>query len=184
MTATHPYTSCHFEPTARRRTLLLDGAAVQPRSRSAAAVADLQIADSPCRVFLSATGRMVRAALDAGNGIVPPARRSKHDAIRSAVDTTTRGDLGAVTTSGRLIRFTPVDLPSVPANSVQLAAGTRADQAYARTRKRAAELAAEGDAPSPELGASLRERRTRFLHVLTLAAILAAVFVMIFKPGA
>ncbi|QEW00086.1 DNA topoisomerase IV subunit A [Microbacterium caowuchunii] len=114
-----------------RRTLLLNGGPVAPRSRSAAAAADLQIADAPCRVFLSATGRMVRAELtpDAPNGgIVPPARRSKHDAIRSAVDTTTRGDLGAVTSLGRLVRFSPVDLPSVPGNSVQAAAGTRADQ--------------------------------------------------------
>lgn len=114
-----------------RRTLLLNGGPVQPRSRAAAAAADLQIADAPCRVFLSATGRMVRADLSAdaeGRGIVPPARRSKHDAIRSAVDTTTRGDVGAVTSAGRLIRFTPVDLPSVPGNSVQLAAGSRADQ--------------------------------------------------------
>ncbi|KAA9135710.1 DNA gyrase/topoisomerase IV subunit A [Microbacterium caowuchunii] len=114
-----------------RRTLLLNGGPVAPRSRSAAAAADLQIADAPCRVFLSATGRMVRAELtpDAPNGgIVPPARRSKHDAIRSSVDTTTRGDLGAVTSLGRLVRFSPVDLPSVPGNSVQAAAGTRADQ--------------------------------------------------------
>ncbi|MEW2011795.1 MULTISPECIES: DNA gyrase/topoisomerase IV subunit A [Microbacterium] len=113
-----------------RRTLLMNGGPVTPRGR-AAAPADLQIADAPCRVFLSATGRMVRAELVPdvpGGGIVPPARRSKHDAIRSAVDTTTRGDLGAVTTLGRLVRFTPVDLPSVPANSVQLAAGTRAAQ--------------------------------------------------------
>jgi DNA gyrase subunit A len=114
-----------------RRTLLLNGGPVAPRSRAAAATADLQIADSPCRVFLSATGRMVRAefAADAPNGgIVPPSRRAKHDAIRSSVDTTTRGDVGAVTSHGRLIRFSPVDLPSVPGNSVQLAAGTRADQ--------------------------------------------------------
>ncbi len=119
-----------------RRTLLLNGGPVAPRSRAAAAAADLQIADEPCRVFLSVTGRMVRAALrtaqeGAGEtviGITPPARRSKHDAIRSAVDTTTRGDLGAVTSAGRLIRFSPVDLPSVPGNSVQLGAGTRADQ--------------------------------------------------------
>ncbi|WP_374978056.1 DNA topoisomerase (ATP-hydrolyzing) subunit A [Microbacterium trichothecenolyticum] len=114
-----------------RRTLLLNGGPVQPRSRAAAATADLQIADAPCRVFLSATGRMVRAELVAdapGGGIVAPARRSKHDAVRSAVDATTRGDLGAVTNLGRLVRFSPVDLPSVPANSVQLAAGTRGDQ--------------------------------------------------------
>lgn len=114
-----------------RRTLLLNGGPVQPRSRAAAAAADLQIADAPCRVFLSATGRMVRAELvtDApGGGIVAPARRSKHDAVRSSIDATTRGDIGAVTNLGRLIRFSPVDLPSVPGNSVQLAAGTRGDQ--------------------------------------------------------
>ncbi|QEW03184.1 DNA gyrase/topoisomerase IV subunit A [Microbacterium lushaniae] len=114
-----------------RRTMLLNGGPVTARSSRAAAAADLQIADAPCRVFLSATGRMVRAerSPDAPNeGIVTPARRSKHDAIRSAVDSTTRGDVGAVTSAGRLVRFSPVDLPSVPGNAVQLAAGTKADQ--------------------------------------------------------
>jgi len=74
---------------------------------------------------------MVRAELIAdapAGGVVPPARRSKHDAIRSSVDTTTRGDIGAVTSAGRLVRFSPVDLPSVPANSVQVAAGTKVEQ--------------------------------------------------------
>ena len=111
--------------------MLLNGGPVQPRSAKAAAAADLQIADSPCRVFLSATGRMVRAELTAdapGGGVVPPTRRAKHDAIRSSVDTTTRGDIGAVTSAGRLVRFSPVDLPSVPGNAVQLAAGTRVEQ--------------------------------------------------------
>lgn len=114
-----------------RRTLLLNGGPVAPRSSKSAGPVDLQIADAPCRVFLSATGRMVRAerSPDApGGGIVPPSRRAKHDAVRSAVDTTTRGDVGAITSAGRLIRFSPVDLPSVPGNSVQLAAGSRADQ--------------------------------------------------------
>nr|WP_274638335.1 DNA topoisomerase IV subunit A [Microbacterium bovistercoris] len=110
-----------------RRTLLLDGGPIRPRSAKPS-TADLQIADTPCRVFLSATGRMVRADLVEGAGIVTPARRSKHDAIRASVDVTTRGELGAVTTAGRLVRFSPVDLPSVPGNSVQLAAGTRVDQ--------------------------------------------------------
>jgi DNA gyrase subunit A len=114
-----------------RRTLLLNGGPVTARSSArAAAAADLQLADLPCRVFLSATGRMVRAELVAdapGGGIVAPTRRSKHDAVRSWVDATVRADVGAVTSAGRLIRFSPVDLPSVPANSVALAAGTRAD---------------------------------------------------------
>lgn len=110
-----------------RRTMLLNGGPVAARSRSAAP-ADLQIADAPCRVFLSATGRMVRAELGESGEVVAPTRRAKHDGIRAAVDATTRGDVGAVTSLGRLVRFSPVDLPSVPANAVQLAAGTRADQ--------------------------------------------------------
>lgn len=114
-----------------RRTLLLNGGPIATRPSRASAAPDLQIADAPCRVYLSATGRMVRAELLADldfGGIVSPTRRSKHDAILAAVDTTTRGDVGAVTSGGRLVRFSPVDLPSVPGNSVQLAAGTRADQ--------------------------------------------------------
>jgi DNA gyrase subunit A len=66
--------------------------------------------------------------VDLPDGAEPPARaarRNRHDAIQSTVPTTTRGELGAVTSRGRLLRFTPVDLPSVPANSVQLAAGAR-----------------------------------------------------------
>jgi len=81
-----------------RRTLLLGAGPAPARSARAASPADLQIADAPCRVFLSATGRMARAdlrapvgsteedAAAAASGIVPPSRRSKHDAVRAAVD--------------------------------------------------------------------------------------------------
>lgn len=134
-----------------RRTLLLNGGPVATRTRAAASV-DLQIADAPCRVFLSATGRMVRAdrAEDVdGGGIVAPTRRSKHDAIRSSVDATARGDLGAITTAGRIVRFSPVDLPSVPGNSVQLAAGTKADPylGLSGTEHVVAIVSLTGDAP-------------------------------------
>ncbi|BFM23467.1 DNA topoisomerase (ATP-hydrolyzing) subunit A [Microbacterium sp. che218] len=140
-----------------RRTMLLNGGPVQPRSaRAAAAAADLQIADAPCRVYLSATGRMVRAELVAdapAGGVVPPARRSKHDAIRSSVDTTTRGDIGAVTSAGRLVRFSPVDLPSVPANSVQVAAGTKVEQYLALAKgEKVVALVPLIDSPTIALG--------------------------------
>jgi DNA gyrase subunit A len=91
----------------------------------------LEIADVPCRVFLSTTGRAIRVDLigtdgvDAADGPVRPARRTKHDAIRSMIDTTSRAEIGVVTSLGRLVRISPVDLPVVPANSVQLAAGVR-----------------------------------------------------------
>jgi DNA gyrase subunit A len=41
------------------------------------------------------------------------------------VTTTARSEIGAITNLGRLIRLTAVDLPSVPANSIQLAAGAK-----------------------------------------------------------
>ncbi len=113
-----------------RRTILTSAGP----SRSASgtrAQSVLEVADVPCRVFLSATGRLVRVDLEPGADgvpprITPPSRRSKHDAVSSSVDTTSRAEIGALTDRGRIVRFTPVDLPAVPANSVQLGAGARA----------------------------------------------------------
>jgi DNA gyrase subunit A len=126
--------SAELEATAERfgtprRTLLTEArpSVATTTSRSARAPApELEIADAPCRVYLSTTGRAIRVDLPEDGTPIPAAkRRSKHDAIRSSVDTTSRAEIGAVTSLGRLIRFTAVDLPSVPANSIQLAAGAR-----------------------------------------------------------
>ncbi|WP_022899495.1 DNA gyrase/topoisomerase IV subunit A [Humibacter albus] len=112
-----------------RRTLLTSAKPSKAVS-GAKAQAALEVADVPCRVILSATGRLVRVDLEPGAEgvaprITPPARRSKHDAVRATLDTTTRTEIGAVTSRGRIVRLTPVDLPAVPANSVQLAAGVK-----------------------------------------------------------
>ncbi|MDH2442331.1 DNA topoisomerase IV subunit A [Amnibacterium sp. CER49] len=106
-----------------RRTLLTEGAAQPPKSSSKAAPV-LEIQDVPCRVLLSTTGRAVRIDLPEGEAVTPASRRSRHDAIRSQVSGTSRGELGAVTNRGRLVRFSPVDLPVVPSGAVQLGAGT------------------------------------------------------------
>ena len=106
-----------------RRTLLLNAAPATPRR--AAVAADLQIADAPTLVVLSTTGRAVRVELPEDGVLATPARRSKHDAVLASAEATVRGELGALTTTGRVLRFSPVDLPSVPATSVQLAAGAR-----------------------------------------------------------
>ncbi len=91
-----------------RRTVLLESAG------SPAATVPLQVADDPCRVLLSSTGLLARTA----NGEPFPedadARRVKHDVIVSAVPATARGELGAVTSSGRLLRINVVDLPQLP----------------------------------------------------------------------
>ena len=105
-----------------RRTLLMNAAPPKPRATKGAA--DLQIADAPTVLVLSTTGRTVRVDLGEGQELTVPARRSKHDAILTTVETTVRAELGALTSLGRVVRFSPVDLPSVPSTSVQLAAGT------------------------------------------------------------
>ncbi|MCY7412750.1 MAG: DNA topoisomerase IV subunit A, partial [Salinibacterium sp.] len=122
-----------------RRTLLTEaraGVATTTAARSSAPV--LEIADAACEVLLSTTGRAIRVELgeDARAG-APERRRSKHDSIRSRIVTTSRTEIGAITSVGRLIRFTAVDLPSVPANSIQLAAGAKiTDYLATRTQER------------------------------------------------
>ena len=135
-----------------RRTLLTDARPSIAGTRAKHAAADLEVADVACRVFLSATGRIARVDLpDGPDGrptITQPARRSKHDAIRSTLDTTSRAEIGAVTSLGRLIRFTPVDLPMLPPMSVQLGAGVRVADYLAlpnRDEKVLAIVALDGD---------------------------------------
>jgi len=143
-----------------RRTLLTEArpsiATAGARSKTPAV---LEVADVPCRVLLSTTGRILRvdqtpgaAGEDAGDAspsrIAPPARRSKHDAILSQLDTTSRAEIGAITNRGRLIRFSPVDLPAAPANSVQLGAGVKVADYLALTDRKEKVLAVVSlDAP-------------------------------------
>ena len=114
-----------------RRTLLTEARpSVATAGSSRKAVVDLEIQDTPCTVYLSTTGRAIR--VDAAEGEASEGagsdrvrRRSRHDAIRSVLSTTSRSEIGAITNLGRLIRFTAMDLPSVPQNSIQLAAGAK-----------------------------------------------------------
>jgi len=101
-----------------RRTVLLESAG-QPVS---AAVA-LEVADDPCLVYLSSSGLLARSA-----GTEPPGTggpRTKHDVVVSAVRATARGQVGAVTSLGRLVRLDVLDLPTLPvtANHPQLQGG-------------------------------------------------------------
>jgi DNA gyrase subunit A len=113
-----------------RRTLLTEA---RPSIAGAAAkrsAAVLEVSDTPTRVYLSTTGRIARVDLppvddEQAERILPAHRRSKHDAVLSALNTSSRTEIGAVTNRGRLIRFSPVDLPVMPPASIQLAAGVR-----------------------------------------------------------
>ncbi|MER5358929.1 DNA topoisomerase IV subunit A [Streptomyces sp. NPDC002785] len=91
-----------------RRTVLLESAGSQVAS------VPLEVADDPCRVLLSSTGLLARTAHDDPIVFAEDARRAKHDVIVSAVPATARGDVGAVTSTGRLLRLAVIDLPQLP----------------------------------------------------------------------
>ncbi|MEU5697780.1 DNA gyrase/topoisomerase IV subunit A [Streptomyces aurantiacus] len=90
-----------------RRTVLLESAG------SAATAVPLQVADDPCRVLLSSTALLARTANGDPFG-EDEARRVKHDLIVSAVPATAQGEIGAVTSTGRLLRINVIDLPRLP----------------------------------------------------------------------
>jgi DNA gyrase subunit A len=90
-----------------RRTVLLESAG-QPVTTSV----PLEVADDPCHVLLSSTGLLARSRDDqplGGGG-----RRAKHDVVVSVATTTARGQVGVVTSTGRLHRLDVLDLPVLP----------------------------------------------------------------------
>ncbi|WP_042172987.1 DNA topoisomerase (ATP-hydrolyzing) subunit A [Streptomyces sp. NBRC 110035] len=91
-----------------RRTVLLDGAAAP------VAAVPLQVADDPCRVLLSDTGLLARTADAKPFPKGAHAKRVEHDMIVSAVPATARGEVGVVTSTGRLLRVNVIDLPQLP----------------------------------------------------------------------
>ncbi|MCZ4514134.1 DNA topoisomerase IV subunit A [Streptomyces sp. ActVer] len=90
-----------------RRTVLLESAG------SAATTVPLQVADDPCRVLLSSTKLLARTA-NGGPFGESDGKRAKHDLILSAVPATAQGEIGAVTSAGRLLRINVIDLPQLP----------------------------------------------------------------------
>ncbi|KNC20543.1 DNA topoisomerase IV subunit A, partial [Arthrobacter sp. RIT-PI-e] len=102
-----------------RRTVLLESEAAAPlkgtppsgaAGRNAGAVLPLEIADDPCWVVLSASGQLARTSdrEPFGDG-----RRVKHDALRSVLPATARGEVGAVTSAGRMVRLQVMDMPTL-----------------------------------------------------------------------
>jgi DNA gyrase subunit A len=107
--------------TPRRTTLLGEGEAP---AVGAIASLGLEVEDTACTVILTATGRLLRS--DRTAEFAATAKRVKQDVVRAAVRTTTRGELGAITDRGRLVRFSPIALPAVSGDSVSYAAAAKA----------------------------------------------------------
>lgn len=93
-----------------RRTVLLESAG--NAVSAAAAAAPLEVSDDPCWVLLSSTGLLARTSSD--EPIPSEGGRAKHDAVIAAVRTTARGEVGLVTSLGRMIRISALELPTLP----------------------------------------------------------------------
>ena len=91
-----------------RRTVLLESTATAVPTKAAA----LEEQDSPCWVLLSSSGLLARST--AGETPVPGSERVTHDVVVSAARATTRGEIAAVTSAGRMLRLGVVDLPALP----------------------------------------------------------------------
>jgi DNA gyrase subunit A len=94
-----------------RRTVLLEsaGTTVVPTATP------LEVVDDPCFAFLSSSGLLARTSSDepVGEG----GARANHDVVVSAVPTTARGEVGLVTSRGRLLKLSVLDLPALPASA-------------------------------------------------------------------
>lgn len=101
-----------------RRTVLLEAPGI-----ARTPVTSLQVADDPCLAMLSSTGLLARTP-DA-TPLPGEGDRTAHDVLVSVVRTSVRGEVGVVTSQGRLIRVQVVDLPTLPpsANPPSLSGG-------------------------------------------------------------
>ena len=90
-----------------RRTVLLESAGVP-----AATSTPLEVSDDPCWVLLSSTGLLARTS--SADPIPSEGPRAKHDAIIGAVRTSARGEFALVTSHGRMVRLSALELPTLP----------------------------------------------------------------------
>ena len=92
--------------TARRTVLLASAGA------PATAATPLEVSDDPCWVLLSSTGLLARTG--DGDPLSTVGDRAAHDVLPAAVRTTARGEVGLVTSRGRVLRLSVLELPVLP----------------------------------------------------------------------
>jgi DNA gyrase subunit A len=132
-----------------RRTVLLESA-----GQTVTAAVPLEVADDPCYVLLSSSGLLARTS-----DLTPPGTggaRAKHDVIVSVVPSTARGQVGALTSLGRVVKLDVLDLPTLPrtANAPHLQGGAPLSEFLALERgERVLALTSFGeDGPGLALG--------------------------------
>jgi DNA gyrase subunit A len=118
---------------ARRTTLISEFEEVKPVAAAKIAGMDAQLADSPTIVRVTTSGLISRFDTTELTQIVG-AKRKRHDAVATRIATTTRSDIGFVTSLGRVIRVHAADIPAV-LEPTDLASGAKAAEFLGLAKK-------------------------------------------------
>ena len=118
---------------ARRTTLISEFEEIKPMAVSKIAGMDAQLADSPSIVRVTTSGLISRIDTDELS-IVVGSKRKRHDAVANRIKTSTRSDIGFVTSMGRVVRVHVADIPAV-ADPTDLASGAKATDFLALAKK-------------------------------------------------
>jgi len=118
---------------ARRTTLISDYEEVKPMSVAKMAELDAQLADTPSVVRVSATGLISR--IDTAElATIVGTKRKRHDVTMCRISTTTRSDIGFVTSLGRIVRIHVADIPAI-SDPTDLSAGAKSSEFLGLAKK-------------------------------------------------
>jgi len=150
-----------------RRTVLLEGTGAPAKATSA----PLEVTDDPCWALLSSTGLLARTVGDelggselgggelGGGAASTGTARAAHDVMRSAVRTTARGELGLLTSRGRMLRLGVLDMPAMPltASALSLSGGAPLSEfvALGAGERALALVSLDADGPGLAVGTAL-----------------------------
>jgi DNA gyrase subunit A len=118
---------------ARRTTLISEFEEVKPMSVAKVAGMDAQLADSPSIVRVTTSGLISRIDSDDVATVIAT-KRKRHDAVLVRVKTTTRSDIGFVTSLGRVVRIHVADIPTI-SDPTDVAGGAKASEFLGLSKK-------------------------------------------------
>ncbi len=139
-----------------RRTVLVGGDLRELVTTRGAA---LEVADDPVVVLLSSAGLVARTPVVEGEARAST-KRHRHDVMVSSVRATARGQVGAVTSLGRVLRLGVLDVPAVPAvttGALSLRGGAPASEFLALDKGERVLALTTYDAASPGLALATRQ---------------------------
>jgi DNA gyrase subunit A len=96
---------------ARRTQLLSEGGEVKAVSNAKAVASGAALADTECSILLTSSGLLGRTPSYVASE--PGVKRRRHDGVANHIETSTRTDIGFLTSAGRMLRIHAGDIPPV-----------------------------------------------------------------------